>query len=944
MQLRWYNPATEKWVIARRFSGMSRYFWPVVAVIIALAAIFGGAVVNLLTDWLWFKDLGYERIFATSLLTRIQIGILFGLVFFVFVYGNLWYARKIAPPPSPTGIEQQLIERLGRLARRGIGLLIFLSSIVLSAMVGLEAATHWQEWLLYRHGVPFGVTEPLFQKDIGFYVFKLPFLSYLYHWLFFTLAASTVAAAALHYADEALESIAGRLQFAPKVKSHLAVLVAAMFFLKAWGYRLSMYDLLNVRGSIFDGPGYTEVHANLPALWILLVLAVLGGFLTLLNIYRRGITYALAGLLILVGASIVIGAGYPAMVQSFTVKPNELEKQRPYIRRAIRATFEAYGLNTVAGREFEADPYLSAEQIKSNTPTIENIRLWDQLHLQDVYNQIQTIQQYYYFSDLDVDRYWLAPKSGGKARYRQVWLSARELDEQRLPSEAQTWINRRLQYTHGYGFAMSPVNEVNSEGLPQFFVKDMPPVSSVDIPIRNVGVYFGELTENYVFVKTTALEFDYPAGGKHKATSYKGQGGVRVGSFWRKLLFALRFSDINILLNENLTSQSRILYYRNIRERTERLFPFLEFDNDPYLVVADGNLYWMRDAYTTTEFYPYSYHYMGGRINYIRNSVKIVVNAYTGKVSAYIIERPLPDPIIRTYAKIFPGVFESISEMPAELRSHIRYPEDMFRVQTRVYARYHYGPDNPDGFYRNNDLWEIPRRALVADAETDGDGEMMEPYYVIMKLPNGAAEEFILMTPYIRAGGRKNMVAWMCARCDDPDYGRLVLYRFPEEKNVYGPQQVAGRASQDTVISQQLSLWNQEGSKVGSGNLLVIPIESSLLYVMPIYLVSTGTKIPELKRVIVAMGDRIAMEPTLDEALARVVGAPVSTPRTTSVVSSEGGAVVPSVGQDLQRLIDRAVSQYDRAIEAQRRGDWAEYGRQLEALRTTLTELKRISR
>ncbi|MDH7602980.1 MAG: UPF0182 family protein [Armatimonadota bacterium] len=923
---------------------MRKYIGPAVVALIALAVIFGGAFVNLLTDWMWFKDLGYQRIFATTLWTKVRVGLLFGLVFFAIIYGNLWYARRIAPPPSPTGIEQQLIERLGRLARKGIGLLIFLASIVLSAMVGLEAATHWQDWLLYLHGVPFGITDPVFHKDIGFYVFKLPFLSYVYHWLFFALAASTIAAAALHYADEALESIAGRLQFAPGVKAHLAVLVAAMFFLKAWGYRLSMYDLLNVRGTIFDGPGYTELHANLPALWVLWVTAILAGLLVLLNIYRRGITYAVAALVLLVGASVVVGTAYPAMVQSFTVKPNELAKQRPYIRRAIKATFDAYGLNAVAAREFRAEPYLTAEQIQSNTPTIENIRLWDQLHLQDVYNQIQTIQQYYYFADLDVDRYWLAPKQGGRPRYRQVWLSARELDEQRLPSEAQTWINKRLQYTHGYGFAMSPVNEVNSEGLPQFFVKDMPPVASVDLPIVNPGVYFGELTENYVFVNTTAPEFDYPTGDKHKATSYKGDGGVRVGSFWRKLLFALRFSDVNILLNENIKSDSRILYYRNIRERTERLFPFLDFDNDPYLVVADGKLYWMRDAYTTTGYYPYSYHYMGGRINYIRNSVKVVVDAYTGRVNAYIIERPHPDPIIRTYARIFPGVFKNIREMSASLREHVRYPEDMFRVQTRVYARYHYGPQDPDGFYRNNDLWEIPKRALVAVAEGAEDGEMMEPYYVIMKLPNGSAEEFILMTPFIRAGGRKNMVAWMCARCDDPNYGNIVLYRFPEEKNVYGPQQIAGRASQDTQISQQLSLWNQEGSKVGSGNLLVIPIESSLLYVMPIYLVSTGTKIPELKRVIVAMGDRIAMEPTLDEALARVVGAPVSTPRTTSVVSAEGGAKRQPREQDLQLLIDKAVSQYEQAIEAQRRGDWAGYGRQIEALRNTLAELKSKSR
>ncbi|MCX8053454.1 MAG: UPF0182 family protein, partial [Armatimonadetes bacterium] len=702
----------------------------------------------------------------------------------------------------------------------------------------------------------------------------------------------------------------------------------------------------------FDGAGYTEIHANIPALWILMFVAIFGGILVLMNIYRRGIGYSLAALGLLVGASIVVGSGYPTLVQNFSVKPNELEKQTPYIKRAIEATQAAYGLSQVTSRQFAAEPSLTPEQISANSATIENIRLWDQNHLEAVYNQIQTLQQYYHFSDMDVDRYWLAPKGGGERRYRQVWLSARELDENRLPATAQTWINRRLQYTHGYGFVMSPVNEVNVEGLPQFFVKDIPPVALVDLSINNVAVYFGEVTEGYVFVKTSAPEFDYSSGGRHKASAYKGSGGVRVGGFLRKLLFSFRFSDVNILLNENLTSESRILYYRNIRERTEKLFPFLQFDDDPYLVIVGGELYWIRDAYTSTNAYPYSVHLEGGNINYVRNSVKIVVSAYTGAVDAYVFDKPLADPIIRTYQKIFPGVFKPKSQMSPELQAHVRYPEDLFRVQTSIYARWHYDKNDPEGFYRNDDLWQIPRRAMVAGAEGVED-EMMEPYYVIMKLPNGKAEEFILMTPYIRAGGRKNMVAWMCARCDAPDYGRLVLYRFPEERNVYGPQQIAGRANQDTMISQQLSLWNQEGSKVGSGNLLVIPIEDSLLYVMPIYLVSTGTQIPELKRVIVALGDRIAMEPTLEEALAKVVGSPISAPRPMAMAPSKtvsglsakpvrAPATVPP--SDLKALVDQAVLQYDKAQEAQRRGDWAEYGRQINALKATLSELKSKSR
>lgn len=937
---------------------MRNYFWPIVIAIALLLLFFGSAIVSLYTNWLWFDDLGYSTVFLTKLFTQIKMGLVLGFLFFAVIYGNLWYARRIAPTPSPTGLEQQLMERVGQVARRLIGILIFIGSVVISAMVGLEAATNWEKWLLYTNATPFGANDPAFHRDVGFYVFSLPFLKYIYHWLFFALVASTIAAIALHFAGEALESIGGRLSFAPGVKTHLSVLVAAMFFLKAWGYRLSMFDLVNARGNLFDGAGYTELHANLPALWILLVLSIIGGIVVLIGIGRRGVGYAATAFGVLVGASVLIGAGYPAAIQSLSVKPNELEKQRPYIERAIKATQDAYALSTVAGREFAAEPSLSANQLAANEPTIENVRLWDEDHLKRAYNQIQTIQQYYHFQDVDVDRYWLAPKQGGEPRYRQVWLGARELSEERLPASAKTWINRHLQYTHGYGYVMSPVNEITKDGDPQFFVKDIPPVPTVDLPVNRMGIYFGEMTDDYVFVKTSAEEFDYPTGGQHKATTYKGSGGVGIGGFFRKLMFALQFSDMNILLNENLKADSRILYVRNIKNRTERLLPFLQFDNDPYLVTANGNLYWMRDAYTYSDAYPYSAHVRVDwpvDVNYIRNSVKVVVDAYSGEVTAYIMDKPLRDPIIHTYNRIFKGIFRPYSAMPKELQEHVRYAEDQFRLQTLVYTRYHYPASDPDAFYRNNDNWEIPNKAYVTGAQSTGAEELMEPYYVIMKLPNGSAEEMILMTPYVRSGERKNMVAWMCARCDEPAYGTIVLYQFPEDKNVYGPQQIAGLASQDTTISQQLSLWNQQGSSVGSGNLLVIPIEDSLLYVMPIYLSSTGTQIPQVKRVIVAVGGNISMEPTLGEALERVVGAPIPTAPSMAAPSTTappaGGAPgkpgVPAGAApsgDVKRLIDQAVSQYDKAQAAQRSGNWAEYGRQTAELRKTLEELRSKAR
>jgi len=929
-----------------------RYIGPTIIAVVALLVIFGGALVTIYTDWLWFKDLGYQSVFSTILFTRIKLGLLFGILFFAVIYGNLWYARKIAPPAPPMGLEQQFLERLGRIARRGIGVLLFLGSIVISAMVGLEATTHWQEWLMFFHSTPFGgKPDPVYGKDISFYVFKLPFLNYLYHWLFFAVAAAAIAAVALHYADEAIETFGNRLQFAPKVKAHVFTLVAVLFLLKAWGYRLAMYNLLFTRSSLFDGAGYTEVHANLPAYWILLVLAVFGAVLVLLNIKRRGINLGVAGLVVLIGASVLVGSIYPAMVQQFNVTPNEVRDQSHYISRAVESTQNAYGLTEVAAKPFPADSNLTAQQISANRPTVDNIRLWGRDQLQAQYNQLQTVRQYYHFSDLDVDRYWLTNPATGTKQYRQVWLSARELSQSLLPERSQTWINKYLQYTHGYGYCMSPVNEINAEGKPQFLVNDIPPQASVDLPIKQMGIYFGELTDDYALVKTSAKEFDYPVGSGNKDTTYNASSGVRIGGFLRKLIFSLRFSDINLMLNENITPRSRILFKRRIDERVGTLLPFLTFDHDPYLVTAYGKLYWIQDAYTTTDAYPYSRYSMwsdvGSEFNYIRNSVKVVIDAYTGKVTAYVIEQPLNDPIIHTYEKIFPGIFKPISQMPGELRAHIRYPEDLFRVQTSVYTRYHYNKNKPEDFYGNNDLWEIPKAANLT-GDTGDQAQPMDPYYVIMKLPNGKAEEYILMMPYIHSGARKNMVAWMCAKCDAPDYGRLVLYQFPN-KNVNGPQQVATFATQDPTISSQITLWNREGSKVDTGNLLVIPIDSSFLYVMPLYISSrtTGTEIPEIRQVIAALGDRVAMASTLNGALSSLLGETIAAPQQMGVESSspgkgvtaKPGAVVIS-GGDVARLVEQANDQYQKAQDAQKSGDWAAYGQQINALNKTLKELR----
>lgn len=937
---------------------MRKYTLPAIMVIVVFAFLFGGAIIGLYTDWLWFSDLGYGVVFMKPLLAEIGLGLAMGLLFFAIIYGNLWHARRIAPPPSPMGLEQQLIERLGSLARRGIGLVIFLGSVVVSFMVGLAAATHWQDYLLYSNATPFGALDPVFGKDIGFYVFKLPFIEYLYDWLFFTLVVATIASAAIHYAGEAIEVFGNRLQFAPRVKAHLGVLVAAMFFLKAFGYRLAMYDLLSAPGKLFDGPGYTDIHARMPAYWVLIVVAVIAGLLVLINIYRRGITLAATGLVGLVAVSILVGAVYPAAVEQFNVLPNEKDKQGIFISRAIAATQDAFGLSAIIAKPFAADSTLTPEQITANMPTIQNIRLWDKDHLQQAYNQIQTINQFYHFADVDVDRYRLTDPATGREQYRQVWLAAREMDQSRIPQGSQTWVNLHLQFTHGFGVAMSPVNVTDADGAPVFFIKDIPPVSTKGPVIDQPRTYFGELTTDYVFAKTNSAEIDYlGAQGQNATTVYSGSGGVPVGGLGRKFLWAIRFQDVNVLLNENLKAESRVLFNRDIDNRLKTALSFLQFDNDPYLVIADGKLYWMRDGYTTTDMYPYSAHqaFLGRSVNYVRNSVKVVVDAYTGRIDAYIIQKPTADPIIQTYAKIFPGVFKPISAMPASLRDHTRYPEDMFSLQAALYARWHYPKTDPNGFYNNSDLWQIPLKAQLTSGQSTNAGDMMDPYYMIMRLPGGEREEFILMTPYIRAG-RQNMVAWVCAKCDQPDYGRLVLFQFSDQRNVYGPSQIVARANQVPTISQQLTLWNQpgSGSTVSSGNLLVIPIESSLLYVMPVYLSSESNQIPQIRQVIVALGDNIAMRPTLEQALSDVVGAPVSAGATLGAVPGTPAGVAPrkpavpaakpitpaAPSSDVNRLANQASDQYDKAVQAQRNGDWAEYGKQVKALKATLDQLK----
>jgi hypothetical protein len=875
---------------------MGRRIRIIIGATILLVLIFGGTLARYYTDWLWFGEVGYRTIFWKGLLTRIELGLIAGVLFFAIVYPNMWLARKIAPPATGRYDTNELRARIGSIARRGFGWLMFLIALGISFLVALEASTHWLNYLMFTHPSSFATVDPIFKRDIGFYVFKLGFLQYIYGWLMFTLVVAAIATALVHYTDRAIEFLAGMPTFAPHVKAHLSILLAAALFVKAWGYRLAAYNLLYSPTGVVFGAGYTDVHARLMALQVLSVVAVIAGLIALANIYRRGVTFPAAALIILIGTSLVLGGIYPAFVQQMYVKPNELRRESKYIEYNIESTRKAFNLDLIQERDFPALNDLTAQDVQNNHATINSIRLWDYRPLQSTYSQLQALWQYYQIQNVDIDRYTINDE------LRQVMLSARELSPETAQTGAGTWVNGHFQYTHGYGAVMSPVNRATPEGLPDFFVEDIPPTSNVGINVSQPQIYFGELTTSYVVVNSDEREFDHPAEPEPAYTKYAGKGGIPIGGFLNRAAFAWRFSDVNLVLQNPITSKSRLMFRRQIGERVQTIFPFLLYDSDPYLVISDGKLFWMWDAYTASRSYPYSTPHeiaQGHEINYIRNATKIVIDAYDGTVDYYVAD--VNDPIIKTYAKIFPGVFKPMSRMPAGLKVHIRYPEQLFRTQSDMLLTYHM--KEPQVFYNKGDRWAVPNEIVGIEK-----GEApVEPYYVVMKLPGEAKEGFILMRPFT-PHSKQNMVAWMGAKCDSDDYGKMILYEFPKDKLIYGPAQIESRINQDPVISPQLSLWDQGGSRVNRGNLLVIPIEKAILYVKPLYLQSETTQIPELKQVIVSYGGQLAMESTLEGALSRIFGgaaAPSATAATARATAPTGVGLNPA----LQKLIDRAASE-----------------------------------
>ncbi len=881
-------------------------------VLLFILLIAAGRSSDWLVDWLWMKEVGYTEVFLR--LFSLKAGIFFVSFATVFLY--LWINLRIAVGThyhKGTPIRIASIPNLYEIQTNPwiIKTLMAVVSLVLAFLFGLAFLSGWDTFLRYYWGSSFGQVDPFFGKDLGFYMFRLPFYGSLRDGLT-VLAFLSLPATFLGYLVTGQIGLSLDRLRNTRANTHLAVLF--VIFLLAWGvgYYLDIFQLFYEKRGVVFGMGYTNYHVVRIGLWVMMAATFLLAVLAVIKRNRVGVVLAgIGGYLLVMLLSLGI---IPALFQSFVVQPNELSLEKPFLEKNIAFTRKAYQLDRVEERVFSAGSDLSLVSLSHNQDILKNIRLWDHRPLLQAFQQTQEMRLYYRFYAVDVDRYQFSGEG-----YRQVMVSARELSDQVL-QQAQTWVNQYLEFTHGYGLAMNTVSEIGEGGLPRLVVKDLPPQSPL-LKITQPAIYYGENMSGYRIVDTGVEEFDYPKGDKNVYTRYEGAGGIPLDSFWKKLLFAWHLYDGNILISSYVKPQSRIQLYRKVAERVSRIAPFIALDSDPYMVVSEGRLFWIIDGYTTSTGYPSSDPYKEG-FNYIRNSVKITVDAYNGSVSFYVSDPN--DPVLRAYKGAFPGLFKPLSELSPDLKAHLRYPEDLFRIQAERLTTYHM--TDPRVFYNKEDLWAMPNQKYA------GKAEEMEPYYAIIRLPEEQKLTFQLMLP-MTPHKRENMIAWMAANCDFPDYGRLVVYRLSKDRLIYGPMQIEAMIDQEPTISQQLSLWDQKGSRVIRGNLLVIPIENSFLYVEPVYLIAEGVNIPQLVRVIVAYGSKVAMQPTLDEAIKAVFS---GSPAVSATTETKGPPATQNLTKASEDLLNQVRKRFNTAQDALKRGNWTEFGQAMEALKELL--------
>ena len=886
------------------------------AIILIIVALFVGTSIWL--NYTWFGKLGFLNVFVKILWTKIGLWWGFFAIFGVFSGLNVYFAFKRG------NIQTIKIQQAGVPVEMNRKVGIIVASVILFIMALIMARNGSSKWdlvLKFLNKASFDLQDPVFGRDVSFFVFSLPVYSFLKSWSLGTVILTFIVVGLLYLISGQITVVNNKFTASDQSKKHLITLLFLITIIIAWNYLLKVFLILYSRRGLIYGAGFTDVRVSRPAYYVMIAVSLFAAVLTFTGIRKRSFKQPLIAYGLLIGLAIVVTGIIPGVVQQISVKPNELTRELPYIENNINFTRRGYNLDIIEREPFPVEDSLTADDFAPEKGITKNIRLWDHRPLKSTFSQIQEFRLYYDFYDVDVDRYHFGDD------YRQVMLSAREINYSELPAEAQVWVNKRLVYTHGYGFVMTPVNEIGEEGLPVLIVKDIPPKVSVPLKLERPEIYYGEVTIPYVIVNTEQPELDYPKGDKNEYIKYQGTGGIPIKNGLRKLWLAIRLRSLEIIFTGYLNPTSRLMIYRSIQERVPKIAPFLRYDPNPYLVVDGGKLFWILDAYTTTNRFPYSEPYRDG-YNYIRNSIKVTVDAYTGEVCFYIIDPD--DPLLKTYSNIFPGMFKDISGMPEGLLAHIRYPMYIFSAQAELYSTYHM--TDPQVFFNKEDKWTTPRE-IYEQSETN-----MIPYYTIIKFPDDDQnEEFVLILPFTPVN-KNNMLAWMAAMCDPENYGKIVEYKFPKEKLLYGPLQIESRIDQNSEISQLFTLCGQKGSSVIRGNLLVIPVKDSLIYVEPIYLRAEQSELPEMKRVIVGYQDRVGIGLNLEEALLKVFGSRVQIQALEA--KEEGPSIVtqePSF--TLNELVRKANEYFSEAQDRLRHGDFAGYGEYVDELEKVLSQL-----
>lgn len=931
---------------AKSRSRLRFWIWGILILLFVAFFVLIPSISSLMMDLMWYRELQRSDVFINLKIGPLVLGAIVGIMVFAIIYGNVLLALARMPGQAWSEIDSRLRENAAvQLVARTLRRIVYwgsaLVALFFTVTIAGTAGQYWQQFLLFINAPLIGgAVDPIFKRDLSFYIFKLPVWQSVSGWLFTALMISLILSAVVYFLSRAVRFTEQTPVFAPRALTHLSVLIGLLLVMKAVQYYLGRFAMLYTDSGTFAGPSYTDVHARMPGLLLMAILALLAALFVVVGGRSRNILMPVFSLLGLLLASFITLGIYPSLVQRFSVAPNELARERQYIKNHITFTNRAYGLDSVEETAFSPSARVSEEALATAPSTVQNIRLWDYNPLLQVYSQKQDLRTYYDITNVDIDRYQLDGKM------RQVMLAARELNVARLPGD-KGWLNQHLIYTHGYGLVMSPVNEVDVEkGEPTFFISDIPPKSThPELKITRPEIYFGEIANDYIIVGTGLDEFNYPSGDDNVTRNYTGTSGIPLRSPAVRAMAALRFGVFNLMISDYIKPQSKLIIRRKISERVQALAPFLLYDKDPYIVVGNnGRLYWMMDAYTYSTRFPYSrsstVEVEQGPINlnYLRNSVKVVVDAYNGSVDFYAVD--MKEPYVRAWGKVFPKMFKPLKEMPAGLLEHIRVAKGYFNTASEIYRRYHMLA--ADTFYQQEDLWDIPS---IASGGSQTDSTTLEAYYLVMSLPGKTEPEFLLIRPYAPRE-KKNMIAWLSAANNPENYGALRVFNFPKQSLVFGPEQIQARINQDPTISSSVTLWNSSGSQVLWGNLLVIPVGTSILYVRPIYLQAQGSRIPELQRIIVADQQRVVMGKTLEEALALLTlnrNATTTTetkPTPKPTATTEKPTTVKPGAEGVDPTLARsALEHIKRADEAARKGDWATYGSELAAARRDLEKL-----